>query len=130
MANQLMGEGARDARDDEVPDGVLDDAAVATFDDVVQVVAVGLATLGCAEGHVADAPRDLGKQLSADLGVGDPGGIVVGQELAYDTLVDRLATDDIDGWLVDHRHNVLLRLAAAGGWEVLAAIITEALGSV
>ena len=52
-----MGERAADARDQQVPYGVLEHAAVFRAEDILEVFLVGLAAF--AEGHVAGAPRDF-----------------------------------------------------------------------
>ena len=55
MPHKLMGEAARDAGEQQVPDGVFEDGAVALIDQVAHVVGVRLAELVRSEAHVAIA---------------------------------------------------------------------------
>src|SRR4030042_103754 len=103
VADEFVGEGAGDAGDDEVPDGVLEDGAVLLSDDVGEVVGVGLAAL--AEGGGAEAAAGLGELLAADLGVGLPGHAVLVEEAVDLGAVDVLAADEVDLGFADYVHD-------------------------
>ncbi len=117
-----MGEGAGDAGDDEVPDGVLQDGAVLLGDDVADVVGVGLAAL--AEGEVAEAAAGLRELLAADFRIGLPGHAVLFQKAVDLGAVDVLSADEVDLGLVDDLHGsaseasaaCLTRCMIAPGW--------------
>src|SRR3989304_4043485 len=78
VADQLVGEGAGDAGDDEVPDGVLQHGAVLLADDVADVLRVGLAPLP--EREVAEPPARLGELFAAHLRVRLPAHPVFAEE--------------------------------------------------
>src|SRR3972149_6538610 len=91
VADELVGEGAGDAGDDEVPDGVLEDGAVFLADDVADVLRVGLAPFS--EREVAEATARLGELLAAHLRVRFPAPPAFAEEAVDGGAVDVLASD-------------------------------------
>ena len=87
VADQFVGQRARDAGDQEVPDGVLEDRAVTDFLDVAEVGRVP-ARPRLGERHVADAAGRLAEHLGRHFAVGLPTDAVIGQEAVEFRVVD------------------------------------------
>src|SRR5262249_62045744 len=100
MADQFMRQRAANAGDEEIPNGVLQYAAVAHFDNVVQVGRISAGPrLGKA--HVARAPGSFGENLRGNLAVALPAYAVIGQEAVEFRLIHGLPAQQINGRLTD-----------------------------
>ena len=86
--------------ENEVPDRVFEDRAVADFENVVQVRLVAAGPRS-GERHVTDAPRHLDQLLAGDFGVGLPADAVVGEEAIELGSVHGLPADQVNGRLAE-----------------------------
>jgi hypothetical protein len=90
-----VGETAADAGDEEVPDGVFQDGAVARFLDVVEV---GLVAAGAraGEGHIADPAGCLAQYLGWHRAVTPPLDAVVTQESLQLAFIENRSTENVN----------------------------------
>src|SRR5579864_262314 len=95
MADEFMREAAGDTGDDQIPHGMLQNGAMPLIDQVADVRLIRLAELLVTERHIAEAPRQFDNQLGPTFRVGNPLGVVVGEEATHSIMIDRLATNNI-----------------------------------
>jgi hypothetical protein len=95
VPHQFVGETAADAGDEEVPDGVFQDGAVARFLDVVEVG--GITTRSWSrERHVADSPGGLAQYLGWHRAVTPPLDAVVTQESLQLAFIENRSTENVN----------------------------------
>jgi len=89
-----VSERAADARDQQVPYGVLEHAPVFRAEDILQVFLVGLASL--AEGHVAGAAGDFVQNLGRDARIGGEYYVFVREETRQLLFDHGLASQEVN----------------------------------
>src|SRR5215813_6712692 len=104
VPDHLVLEAARYAGHDEVPDRVLQLAAMTDLENMWHILRIAPGA-GLGEAHVADAAGHFAELLPGDLGIGLPrGDVVVGEKSVQVGGIDRLPTDEVHAGVANDIH--------------------------